>query len=98
MTREVSIQRTARDVWTLRVGDTELELNPCEAWVLEHALRDAVFPQDQRQRLQTALRVATDEVYDILEHDERQTRAYDLTREDWKRLVWLGIRVDSPWE
>lgn len=96
--REVSVQPTARDTWTLRIGDTELTLNPCEAWVLEHALRDAVFPQDQRQRLQTALRVATDEVYAILETDPVQTRAYALTREDWKRLVWLGIRVDSPWE
>ena len=96
--RDVSVQRTARDTWTLRVGDTELTLNPCEAWLLEHALRDAVFPESQRQRLQTALRTATDEIHDILESDPVQTRAYDLTREDWKRLVWLGIRVDSPWE
>ena len=57
--RDVSVQRTARDTWTLRVGDTELTLNPCEAWLLEHALRDAVFPESQRQRLQTALRTAS---------------------------------------
>lgn len=96
--RTVSITRTASDVFTLTVGDTSLEIDPLELWLLAHETNDALDQPTQSVRLKRALAEALYEVHDILISNPHLTRAYDLTAEDEKALARLAIRVQSPWE
>lgn len=96
--RDVEVQRPEPDMFRATVGDEVLDLSPAEAWALRYELDAALDKPDQQERLRAALAQAQTEVYDILKNDEYKTRAFDLTKQDWDALVWLSIRIQSPWE